>query len=69
VWEHPGAELGCFFASLAVVGTWGDQPPSGVVGGGPRGTRHAAVPPGGGGDGFVVPSQWCYIRPEGGLSP
>jgi hypothetical protein len=32
-WEHPGAELGCFFASLAVVGTpWGDQPPSGQVG-------------------------------------
>jgi hypothetical protein len=39
-WEHPGAELGCFFASLAVAGTWGDQPPSGVVGGaGPRVTR------------------------------
>jgi hypothetical protein len=38
-WEHPGAELGRFFASLAVVGTWGDQPPSGVVGGGPRVTR------------------------------
>jgi hypothetical protein len=37
---HPGgAELGCFLASLAVVGTWGDQPPSGVVGGGPRATR------------------------------
>jgi hypothetical protein len=35
-WEHPGAELGCFFASLAVVGTWGDHPPSGVVRGGPR---------------------------------
>jgi hypothetical protein len=33
-WEHPGAELGRFFASLAVVGTWGGQPPSGVVGGG-----------------------------------
>jgi hypothetical protein len=30
-WEHPGAELGRFFASLAVVGTWGDQPPSGAV--------------------------------------
>jgi hypothetical protein len=44
-WEHPGAELGCFFfASLAVVGTWGDQPPSGVVGGGPRVTRRV-VPP------------------------
>jgi hypothetical protein len=39
-WEHPGAaELGCFFASLAVVGTWGDHPPSGVVRGGPRVTR------------------------------
>jgi hypothetical protein len=38
-WEHPGAELGRFFDSLAVVGTWGDQPPSGVVGGGPRVTR------------------------------
>jgi hypothetical protein len=24
-WELPGAELGCFFASLAVVGTWGDS--------------------------------------------
>jgi hypothetical protein len=36
VWEHPGAELGrVFFASLA-VGTLGDQPPSGVVGGGLR---------------------------------
>jgi hypothetical protein len=34
-WEHPGVELGRFFASLAVVGTWGGQPPSGVVGGGP----------------------------------
>jgi hypothetical protein len=38
-WEHPGAGLGCFLASLAMVGTWGDQPPSGVVGGGPRATR------------------------------
>jgi hypothetical protein len=38
-WEHPGAELGRFFASLAVVGTWGDQPPSGVVGRGQRVTR------------------------------
>jgi hypothetical protein len=39
-WEHPGAELGRFFASLAVVlGTWGDQPPSGVAGGGQRATR------------------------------
>jgi hypothetical protein len=38
-WEHPGGELGCLFASLAVVGTWGDQPPSGVVGGGPQVTR------------------------------
>jgi hypothetical protein len=26
--------LSRFFVSLAVVGTWGDQPPSGVVGGG-----------------------------------
>jgi hypothetical protein len=42
-WEHPGAELGRFFASLlAVMGTWGGQPPSGVVGGGAAG--HAAVP-------------------------
>jgi hypothetical protein len=38
-WEHPGAELGRFFAPLAVVGTGVDQPPSGVVGGGPRVTR------------------------------
>jgi hypothetical protein len=34
-WEHPGAELGCCFASLAVVFTWGPRPASGVVGGGP----------------------------------
>ena len=33
---HLGAALGRFFASLAVVGAWGDHPPSGVVGGGPR---------------------------------
>jgi hypothetical protein len=46
-WEHPGVTLGRFFASLAVVDTWGDQPPSGVVGGGPR-VSHAAVPPPGG---------------------
>jgi hypothetical protein len=38
--EDPGATLGRFFASLAVVGTWGEhQPPSGVVGRGPRATR------------------------------
>ena len=38
---HLGAALGRFFASLAVVGAWGDHPPSGVVGGGPRVTwRH-----------------------------
>jgi hypothetical protein len=29
---HLGAALGRFFASLAVVGAWGDHPPSGVVG-------------------------------------
>ena len=34
-----GAVLSRFFVSLAVVGTWWDQPPSGVVGGGPRATR------------------------------
>jgi hypothetical protein len=35
-----GPNRAVFFASLAVVGTyWGDQPPSGVVGGGPRVTR------------------------------
>ena len=34
-----GAVLSRFFVSLAVVGTWGDQPPSGVVRGGPRVTR------------------------------
>jgi hypothetical protein len=33
---HLGAALGRFVASLAVVGAWGDHPPSGVVGGGPR---------------------------------
>jgi hypothetical protein len=33
---HLGAALSHFFASLAVVGAWGDHPPSGVVGGGPR---------------------------------
>jgi hypothetical protein len=38
-WAHPGAALDRFFDSLAVVDTWGDQPPSGVVGGGPRVTR------------------------------
>jgi hypothetical protein len=42
--EHPGAELGRFFASLAVVGTWGDQPPSGVVGGGPGGAALTFAP-------------------------
>jgi hypothetical protein len=50
-WERPGATLARFFASLAMVDTWGDQPPSGVVGGGPaRGPRGgapggAALPP------------------------
>ena len=39
-----GAVLSRFFVSLAVVGTWGDQPPSGVVGGGPaRGPRGGAT--------------------------
>jgi hypothetical protein len=38
-WEHPGADLGRFFASLAVVCTWGDRPASGLVGGGPWVTR------------------------------
>jgi hypothetical protein len=35
-----GPNWAVFFASLAlaVVGTWGDQPPSGVAGGGPRAT-------------------------------
>jgi hypothetical protein len=50
--EYPGATLGRVLAPLAVVGTWGDQPPSGVVGGGPRATRRchrrcgADLPPG-----------------------
>jgi hypothetical protein len=42
-WEHPGAELGCFFASLAVVGTWGG--PATKWGGRGRPAGHAAVPP------------------------
>jgi hypothetical protein len=32
-WEHPGAALGRFFDSLAVVDTWWDLPPSGVAAG------------------------------------
>jgi hypothetical protein len=35
----PMGRIGLFYRLLAVVGTWGDQPPSGVVGGGPRVTR------------------------------
>jgi hypothetical protein len=34
----PRGQTGLFCRLLAVVGTWGDQPPRGGVGGGPRGT-------------------------------
>jgi hypothetical protein len=37
-----GPNWAVFFASLALVGTWGDQPPSGVVGGGGCGSRGGA---------------------------
>ena len=40
---HLGAALAHFFASLAVVGAWGDHLPSGVVGGGPRVTRRPVL--------------------------
>jgi hypothetical protein len=35
------AEMDCLLASLAMLGAWGDQPPSGVVEGGPRVTQRA----------------------------
>jgi hypothetical protein len=43
-WEHPGAALGRFFASLAVVGTWGGQGAATKWGGRRRPAGHAAVP-------------------------
>jgi hypothetical protein len=43
-WENPGAALGRFFDSLAVVGTWGDQPAT-KWGGRGRPVGHTAVPP------------------------
>jgi hypothetical protein len=46
VWEPISAEMGCFVASLAVVGAWGHQLPSGVVRGGPRVTRRCHRRPG-----------------------
>jgi hypothetical protein len=41
----PRGRTGLFFAPLAVVGTCGDQPPSGKWGGRGRPAGHAAVPP------------------------
>jgi hypothetical protein len=54
----PRGRTGLFFASMAVVGTWGDQPPSGVVGGAALAFANFAPPwPGRGGRFF---SGGCF---------
>ena len=55
---HLSAEMGCFVASLAVVGAWGDQLPSGVVRGGPRVTQRCHRRPGA----YVSPWLWRRSR-------
>jgi hypothetical protein len=62
-WGHPGAELGCFFAFLAVVCTWGGKPASGVVGGGPWVTRRC--PRRSGADLFPWPGRGGRFFPGG----
>jgi hypothetical protein len=50
-WAHPGAELGCFYASLAAVGTWGGAATKWGWLGEARGSRGGA--PGGAALGFA----------------